>query len=53
MQVDWTGVYPAVTTKFTHDDELDLQMFGLNLDARSPPVSMAWCLAARLERPAH
>ena len=34
MKVEWTGVYPAVTTKFTHDDALDLQMFGLNLDAQ-------------------
>ena len=34
MQIDWTGIYPAVTTKFTHDDELDLNMFGLNLDAQ-------------------
>lgn len=34
MQVDWTGVYPAVTTKFTPQDELDLNMFGLNLDAQ-------------------
>jgi 4-hydroxy-tetrahydrodipicolinate synthase len=34
MQVDWTGVYPAVTTKFTPNDELDLPMFGLNLDAQ-------------------
>lgn len=34
MQVDWTGVYPAVTTKFTPNNELDLPMFGLNLDAQ-------------------
>lgn len=34
MQVDWNGVYPAVTTKFTPNDELDLPMFGLNLDAQ-------------------
>ncbi|MBV6440011.1 MAG: 4-hydroxy-tetrahydrodipicolinate synthase [Saprospiraceae bacterium] len=34
MQVEWTGVYPAVTTKFTTDDALDLQTFGLNLDAQ-------------------
>lgn len=34
MQVEWTGVYPAVTTKFTADDALDLQTFGLNLDAQ-------------------
>ena len=34
MTVAWQGVYPAVTTKFTPDDELDLKMFGLNLDAQ-------------------
>mgnify|MGYP000612017070 CR=1 FL=1 len=34
MQVDWTGVYPAVTTKFTPDDELDLKTFELNLNAQ-------------------
>ena len=34
MQVDWTGVYPAVTTKFTPDDELDLETFELNLNAQ-------------------
>ena len=34
MQVNWTGVYPAVTTKFTAADELDLPAFGLNLDAQ-------------------
>ncbi len=34
MQVDWTGVYPAVTTKFTPDDELDLKTFALNLNAQ-------------------
>lgn len=34
MQTDWIGVYPAVTTKFTPQDELDLTTFGLNLDAQ-------------------
>lgn len=34
MKVEWTGVYPAVTTKFTRDDALDLETFGLNLDAQ-------------------
>ena len=34
MTVLWQGVFPAVTTKFTPDDELDLNMFGLNLDAQ-------------------
>ncbi|WP_338394696.1 dihydrodipicolinate synthase family protein [Fulvitalea axinellae] len=30
----WNGVYPAVTTKFTTDDQLDLDMFRTNLDAQ-------------------
>ena len=32
--VDWKGVMPAVTTKFTADDELDLEMFSMNLEAQ-------------------
>jgi 1-pyrroline-4-hydroxy-2-carboxylate deaminase len=27
MQVNWKGVYPAITTKFTDDDKLDLELF--------------------------
>lgn len=34
MKVDWKGVMPALTTKFTEDDSLDLQMFKKNLDAQ-------------------
>ncbi len=34
MQVDWEGVMPAVTTKFTEDDTLDLRMFRKNIDAQ-------------------
>jgi 4-hydroxy-tetrahydrodipicolinate synthase len=34
MKVNWTGVYPALTTKFTADDALDLKMFGKNLQAQ-------------------
>lgn len=34
MEVKWEGVYPAVTTKFTTDDTLDLKMFELNLKAQ-------------------
>ena len=32
MEVKWQGVYPAVTTKFTSGDVLDLEGFGLNID---------------------
>ncbi len=32
--MEWNGVMPAVTTKFTKDDELDLEMFGINISAQ-------------------
>lgn len=31
MKVTWQGVYPAITTKFTADDQLDLLLFEKNL----------------------
>ena len=34
MSIQWKGVMPAVTTKFTNKDELDLQMFELNIKAQ-------------------
>lgn len=34
MKVNWKGVMPALTTKFTKDDTLDLDMFRKNLDAQ-------------------
>jgi 1-pyrroline-4-hydroxy-2-carboxylate deaminase len=34
MRINWNGVYPAVTTKFTPTDTLDLPAFGANLDAQ-------------------
>jgi 4-hydroxy-tetrahydrodipicolinate synthase len=34
MKVSWEGVYPAVTTKFTADDQLDLAMFETNIKAQ-------------------
>ena len=34
MSVTWTGVYPALTTKFTLNDELDLPLFGKNIQAQ-------------------
>ena len=34
MSINWNGVFPALTTKFTPDDTLDLKMFGINLDAQ-------------------
>lgn len=34
MKVEWTGVMPAVTTKFTAKDELDMSMFEVNIQAQ-------------------
>lgn len=32
--MNWAGVMPAATTKFTKDDQLDLDMFSLNINAQ-------------------
>ena len=34
MKFEWKGVFPAVTTKFTADDQLDFDAFDLNLNAQ-------------------
>ncbi len=34
MSFNWNGVFPALTTKFTADDALDLPLFGINLEAQ-------------------
>jgi dihydrodipicolinate synthase/N-acetylneuraminate lyase len=34
MNVNWKGVFPAVTTKFRDDDQLDLDMFATNIHAQ-------------------
>lgn len=34
MSINWTGVFPALTTKFTEDDKLDLPLFEKNLNAQ-------------------
>ncbi|MBX2925026.1 MAG: dihydrodipicolinate synthase family protein [Chitinophagaceae bacterium] len=34
MSLQWKGVFPALTTKFTAGDTLDLDLFGKNLDAQ-------------------
>lgn len=31
MSIEWKGIFPAFTTKFTSADELDLPLFGKNL----------------------
>lgn len=32
MQVDWQGIYPAITTKFTEDGAIDFEGFEYNLE---------------------
>ncbi|MGJ8591026.1 MAG: dihydrodipicolinate synthase family protein [Aquaticitalea sp.] len=34
MGIQWKGIMPAVTTKFTDNDELDLKTFELNINAQ-------------------
>lgn len=34
MSINWNGIFPALTTKFTAEDALDLDMFGVNLRAQ-------------------
>ncbi|HMJ67440.1 MAG TPA: dihydrodipicolinate synthase family protein [Cyclobacteriaceae bacterium] len=34
MPIQWTGVFPALTTKFTSDDKLDFPLFEKNLRAQ-------------------
>ena len=34
MSIKWKGVFPALTTKFTANDELDLPLFAKNLEAQ-------------------
>ncbi|HCY98071.1 dihydrodipicolinate synthase family protein [uncultured Polaribacter sp.] len=34
MSIEWSGVMPAVTTKFTEKDTLDMHMFEINIQAQ-------------------
>ncbi|MEQ1587678.1 MAG: dihydrodipicolinate synthase family protein, partial [Cyclobacteriaceae bacterium] len=34
MAIQWSGVFPALTTKFTSDDKLDFPLFEKNLRAQ-------------------
>ena len=34
MNITWNGVFPALTTKFNQNDEVDLDLFNLNLQAQ-------------------
>lgn len=35
MRINWNGIFPALTTKFTADDHLDTHLFGVNLQAQA------------------
>ena len=39
----WEGVMPAVTTKFTNDDQLDFKMFDVNIQAQIDEIGRASC----------
>ncbi len=34
MNFEWKGIFPAITTKFTVDDQLDFDAFDINLEAQ-------------------
>ena len=34
MSIQWKGVMPAVTTQFTANDALDLELFKINIKAQ-------------------
>ncbi len=34
MNIQWSGVFPALTTKFSEKDELDFTLFGKNLECQ-------------------
>ena len=34
MNIEWKGVFPALTTKFTADDQIDIPLFEKNLQAQ-------------------
>ena len=34
MNFEWKGVFPALTTKFTTDDQIELPLFEKNLNAQ-------------------
>jgi 1-pyrroline-4-hydroxy-2-carboxylate deaminase len=34
MKFEWNGIFPAVTTQFTDDDKLDLEMYSKNINAQ-------------------
>ena len=46
--MEWSGVMPAITTKFSNDDKLDLHLFNKNLDVQLEAGINAIVLAGSL-----
>ncbi len=46
--MEWNGVMPAITTKFTIDDKLDLDLFNKNLEFQLKSDVQAIVLAGSL-----
>ena len=46
--MEWNGVMPAITTKFTSDDKLDLDLFNKNLEFQLKSEVQAIVLAGSL-----
>ena len=46
--MEWNGVMPAITTKFTIDDKLDLDLFNKNLEFQLKSEVQAIVLAGSL-----
>jgi dihydrodipicolinate synthase/N-acetylneuraminate lyase len=53
MNIKWEGVMPAVTTKFTADDELDFKMFEVNVNAQLKAGVTGIILGGTLEEARH
>ena len=50
MQFEWKGVFPALLTPFTANDEVDLPMFGKNLQAQLDAGIQGIIIGSRVER---
>ena len=48
MKINWKGVYPAVTTKFTADDELDIKTTARGLKAQLDGKGGQKCLKKKI-----
>lgn len=51
--IKWKGVFPAITTKFTSDDRLDLDAFLANIKIQQKAGVDGVILGGSLGRPVH